>query len=219
MFNLHERNCANCGGVFSLVYTDSRGYKSILDTTYCSRSCASTSSLKINKGCITADVGRDALKQEALTFIQQKGEYCTKEEICSGTNHSSKTFAKHGLKISELNEELSFNKPKSKFQEDVGKILKENFANIEKEKRFEGLVGNTGHPLRVDFYIPEANLVVEADGSQHHDAKHPWGKWNNGTVKEYDGIKDKFFEEKGIRLVRVAYKRKITSSDILNKVS
>ncbi|MGZ7230817.1 hypothetical protein ACXWOM_10185, partial [Streptococcus pyogenes] len=80
-------------------------------------------------------------------------------------------------------------------------VLNKSFDVVEQEKTFDGLVGVKGHSLRVDFYIPEINTVVEADGSQHSDPNHPWKEWNNGTVAQYDKIKDDYFAENGIRLV------------------
>lgn len=217
MTNLNERKCTQCGKNFSLIYTDKFGYKSILKTTHCSKACAAKNN--IGKGCINLDIGKEALEQKALAFIHEKNEYCTSSEICNGINHSNKTFTKHNLLISEINKKLGFIKPKSKFQEQVGEFLKKEFTNVETEKKFDGLVGNTGHSLRVDFYIHEINTVVEADGSQHNDPKHPWKEWNNGTVTEYDEIKDKFFKEQGIALVRVPYKRNLKESDILSRLN
>lgn len=217
MTNLNERICTGCGKVFSLIYNDKHGYSYTLNTSHCSRSCASKT--KVNKGCIKPDVGKDILEQKALDYIRSKDEYCTKEEICSGVGHSSKTFSKHGLKFSDFNKELGFHKPKSKFENHVGEVLSKNFKDIEYQKKFNGLVGNTGYPLRVDFFIPAENMVVEADGSQHKDKKHPWREWNNGTVTEYDEIKDKFFKEKGIALRRIPYKKNLKESDILSRLS
>lgn len=110
-------------------------------------------------------------------------------------------------------------KPKSKFQDNVGQVLTKSFESVEQEKTFDGLVGVKGHPLRVDFYIPEINTVVEADGSQHSDPKHPWKEWSNGTVAQYDKIKDDYFAEKGIRLVRVPYKPRVKESDVLSRLA
>lgn len=218
MTKLNERNCAYCGKLYSLLYTDRRGYVSTLNTTHCSKSCAVKSSAEANKGCIKPDVGAEVLKKKAIDFISEKGEYCTKEVLCKGVGHSSKTFSKHGLKSSELNAEAGMTKPKSVFQGNVGKVLKNNFKDVEHEKTFDGLVGVKGHNLRVDFYIPEINTVVEADGSQHSDPNHPWGKWNNGTVTEYDKIKDTYFQENGIRLVRIPYKKRVKESDVLSRL-
>lgn len=217
MANLNERLCKHCGDPYSLEYIDKSGYTTILSTEYCSRSCASKA--RTNRGCITPDVGAEALKDKAMRFIQEQDSYCTKDEICTGVGHSSKTFTKHGLKISDLNAELGFIKPKSKFQDTVGSFLKGTFSEVETEKKFDGLVGTKGHPLRVDFYIPEINTVVEADGSQHSDPNHPWYEWNNGTVASYDEIKDKFFKDRGIKVVRVPYKRNLKKSDVSSRLS
>jgi hypothetical protein len=157
---------------------------------------------------------KEQLIDEAKNFINETGRYCTKPEICTGTAHSCKSFVKRGISFTELNEEAGFKKPKSVFQEKVGEFLREEFPDLVEEKTFDGLVGKTGHPLRVDFYIPEINCVVEADGSQHSDPNHPWREWNNGTVKEYDKIKDKFFRKNGIRFYRVPYKKSLKRSDI-----
>ena len=219
MTNLNEQICAHCGIVFNLMYVDKHGYSYKLNTKHCSKSCASKSNTKTNKGCIIPDIGRDAIRQKAIDYILVKNEYCTKEEICTGINHSSKTLSKHGLKISEINAELGFIKPKSKFQEQVREVLSNKFSNVETEKQFDGLVGSTGFPLRVDFYISEKNMVVEADGSQHSDPKHPWSEWNNGTVQRYDEIKNKFFKDNGIKLCRIPYKKNLKESDILSHLN
>lgn len=213
MTNTILKTCAHCGVQFDDIYVSTDGYSYNLNKTYCTMSCASKS--KTNKGCIMPDIGKDALKQEAITFMQEKNEYCTQDELCSGIKRSSKTLLKHGLKVSELNRELGYAKPKSSFQEKVGEILSSEFPNVEREKTFEGLVGTTGYPLRVDFYIPELNTVIEADGSQHKDPNHPWREFKNGTVAQYDDIKNKFFEDKGITLQRVPYKRNLKSKDVI----
>lgn len=219
MTKLNERICAHCGDTFSLLYKNKDGYVSTLNTSYCSKSCASKSSAKRNKGCIQPDIGAGALRKKAINFISEKGSYCTKEELCKGVGHSSKTFLKHGLKTSELNADVGMIKPKSKFQDNVGEVLKKNFEDIEHEKTFDGLVGVKGHSLRVDFYIPEINTVVEADGSQHSDPNHPWGEWSNGTVTEYDKIKNDYFAENGIQIVRIPYTKRVKESDVLSRLA
>lgn len=219
MANLNEKECAHCGAVFSLVYTDKQGYKSLLNTTYCSKSCASKSHLKTNKGCIIPDVGKENLSQKAIDYVSARGEYCTSQEICKGVGHSSKTFSKHKLSFTEINREAGQVKPKSAFENKVGKTLSDKFDNVEREKKFDGLVGATGHSLRVDFYIPEINTVVEADGSQHSDPKHPWKEHKNGTVADYDKIKDEYFKKESIQLVRIPYKKNLKESDVLSRLS
>lgn len=216
MSKSNERNCKHCGTLYTHKYTSKDGTPYHEQVEYCSKSCASKA--RGNVGCIKADIGSAALRDKALQFISEKNEYCSKDEICKGVGHSSKTFTKHGIRFLELNRELGFIKPKSKFQDKIENILKDSFDGVETEKSFDGLVGTKGHPLRVDFYIPEIDTIVEADGNQHSDPNHPWAKWKNGTVSEYDSIKDKFFKEKGMKVVRIPYKRSLKESDVVSRL-
>lgn len=212
MSNTENQNCAYCGKEFSQLYVGSNGYTVKVNSTHCSRSCAN----KANplKGCIIPDIGKDALKQKVIDFILKQNKYCTKEEILVEIKHSSKTLLKHGLQIKLINNELGFTKPKSIFQNIVEGYLKNIFVDVETEVEFVGLVGVTGHPLRVDFFLPEHRIAVEADGSQHKYPNHPWAKHKNGTVKEYDDIKNLFFAKNKVRLVRIPYKRNLKESDV-----
>lgn len=208
--NENERNCACCGNVFSLIYTDRFGYTSLLNTECCSKSCATKK---------TRGIDNSSLENKIRDFIRDKNEYCTRQEICNGIKHGSKTLTQNHINVPALNESVGFTKPKSKFQDKVGEFLKKSFPTLETEKKFDGLVGTTGYPLRVDFFISEINTVVEADGSQHSKPDHPWSKWNNGTVAEYDKIKNQYFEEKGIDVVRIPYKRNLKKEDILSHLN
>ena len=185
MTNLNENDaiCAHCGNTFSREYTGTQGYQYFLKTTHCSKSCA----VKASKG-----VDKDSLEKEAVTFIEARGTYCTNTEVCKGIGRSCKTFTQHGVKISELNESLGFTKPKSKFQDRVGEVLSEEFSIVETEKQFDGLVGKTGYPLRVDFFIPEKNMVVEADGLRagRYHPRSPVQRCHDGSVRRVpEGIR------------------------------
>ena len=210
MTNFVERICDHCGATYTNVYTTKSGHSYQVETKYCSKSCA-------GKAC-RPSVDAELLRTKALDFIRSKNSHCSLEELCAGLGHSSKTFYKHGLSIPELNTEAGYVKPKSKFQGSVGEVLKRNFIVVEEEKTFDGLVGVKGHPLRVDFYLPEIDAVVEADGSQHSDPKHPWKEWNNGTVAEYDKIKEEYLSDKGIKLVRIPYTKKVSEIKILSSI-
>ena len=56
--------------------------------------------------------------------------------------------------------------------------------NINRQKVFENYI--------VDFYIPSAKIIVELDGEQHYS--------EDALIK--DAQRDKFFEEKGIKVLR-----------------
>lgn len=73
MTNTTLRTCAHCNAKYSNVYTlKNSAYTYTKDTQYCSKSCASKSNIENNIGCILPDVGKDTLKKEALSFIQEK---------------------------------------------------------------------------------------------------------------------------------------------------
>ncbi len=211
----NERNCSYCGKLYSLIYTNKNGYNYKVDTVCCSKICAAKFNVSLGKGAVMPDPGAVALKEKAINFLKERGCYSSMGEICNAVGHSNKTFVKHGLKTTELNSEAGFKKPKSKFQESVESILRQKYTDVETEKSFKGLVGNTGFPLRVDFYLPEINTVVEADGSQHRDPNHQWHKFKNGTVEEYDKIKEVFFKENNVKVVRIPYKINIKNEDVL----
>lgn len=206
----YEGLCKFCGRTYTTAYTNSKGSTYSIETTFCSKRCAGKHNASQGVGTIQPDRGKSLLTQQAYDFIQTKGSYCTLVDLCQGIKVSRKLLTKHGIKVSELNHSLGFRRTGSIFQAQVGEQLSLLFSDVQTEAQFEGLVGNTGHPLRVDFYIPSANLVVEADGTQHTIDNHPWARWHNGTVQEYDEKKNTYCNQQGIKLIRVPYKRSVT---------
>lgn len=215
------RTCKNCGKEYSNMYKSTKGGKDYtLPTTFCSKSCASIFNYQNNNSIIKTLPDREDVVNEIRDFISNSGEYCTIPEITKGISRSSKSLTKLGILTTEINRELGFKKPKSKFENNVRDILEANFNKVEPQKKFDGLVGTTGHPLRCDFYIPEINTVVEADGAQHTDVNHPWSNANpNGSVSTYDEIKNNYMKENGIRLVRVPYKTIIKKDHVLSLIN
>ncbi len=66
-----------------------------------------------------------------------------------------------------------------------------------------GLKFRRQHPLGpyiADFFCPAAKLVIEVDGESHRMGNRP----------KHDGVRDKWFEEQGLRVVRFA------ATDVLN---
>ena len=216
MNNEIARTCMHCGNTYRNIYLGNDKYPYTIETKYCSRSCASKARGMI--GCIQEDRGRDALLAQAREIICKKDRYTTSDEICKGIKCSSKSLTKHRISVAELNTELGYSRKGSAFEERVADILNTKFDHIERQKTFDGLNGKTGHQLRVDFYIPEINTVVEADGSQHTNPDHPWHNFNNGTVAEYDEIKNDFFAKKDIPVIRVAYKERLKDVDVLKLI-
>lgn len=210
------RNCKFCGKEFSTTYVGKKGWAYTIDTNHCSKSCASKARGRI--GCILPDVGAEVLTSKAHSYVKRSGRYCTLTEIAKEIGHSNKTLMKHGLTAQKLNADIGYVRQTSTFQKKVEEVLRETYGEVEVEKSFDGLVGTTGYPLRVDFYIPSLGLVVEADGAQHSTEDHPWAKSAASTVRERDGIKNKYFEEHGIPIKRIPYKRTFDSNYVLSKL-
>jgi hypothetical protein len=221
MFEIVDRICEFCGKDYRNEYTtsDVYGYKYSIPTRFCSKRCSSKARNHGSNSPIKKDPGKEVIETEIRNFIVDENRYCTKDEILQVIKRSCKTIHKHEISIVELNKELGHTRVGSIFQNKVESILKEAYENVEVEKSFEGLVGNTGYPLRVDFYIPELNMVVEADGTQHSDKNHPWARFKNGSVVEYDSIKEKFLRENNISLIRIPYKKRLKSEEVLSTIS
>ena len=62
-------------------------------------------------------------------------------------------------------------------------------------------------PLPFDFYLPEINIAIEADGRQHTDITTGYFGGVEGYLnrKKKDLIKNKFCRENGIKLIRISY--------------
>lgn len=209
---IYEGICKECGKFYTPSYVNSNGCVYSMKTDFCSKKCAAAFNAQRGIGAIQVDRGRDALLEEALEFMRSKGSYCTLVELSKAINVSSKTLTKHKIRVRDLNRELNYVRKSSQFQNQVKRHLDTLFEGIECEVGFEGLVGNTGYPLRVDFYIPSLNLVIEADGAQHSNPDHIWANWATGSVQEYDLKKDTYFKINNINLVRIPYRRNVTLS-------
>jgi hypothetical protein len=166
---------------------------------FCSKSCATT----YQRGSLT----KSKIENEIIEFVTDKNRYCSKEEIQEGIKRSTKTFSKFDISIKTIQESIGFTKSKSHFEEQVYTYLKKYFTDIECEKTFEDLISPKGFNLRVDFYVEKANLIVEADGTQHHDNNNPWYSF---YYHNCDLLKNKFAEQANISIVRIPYTRKVT---------
>ena len=170
---------------------------------YCSKSCATTA----QRGGLT----RAVIEEEIVAYVSNKGKYSTLSEILKGIGRSSKTVSKFGISIKDLQTKLGIFKANSHFEAVVYSVLAKEFDNVICEVTSEDLLSPKGYPLRIDFYIPELNLFIEADGSQHTDSKHPW--YNEYNV-ECDTLKSVYCNKIGT-LLRIPYTKNATTEYIL----
>lgn len=95
----------------------------------------------------------------------------------------------------------------SLFERSVYFIIREvvgQNCTIETQKVFNDLKGVKGGAARFDFYIPDYNLVIEADGRQHYTDDDPW---RTEELVANDKLKNEYCLNNGIGLLRIRYKR------------
>jgi hypothetical protein len=113
----------------------------------------------------------------------------------------------------------SINKSISKYEDYIEKYLVNNAIKYSREQSFIDLVNpKTDMYLRVDFWIPELNTIIEYDG-EHHFIPVSYGDKNPDDLLKYtqykDSIKNSYCENNSIKLIRIPYKIK-TEQAIIN---
>lgn len=102
---------------------------------------------------------------------------------------------------------------KSRGEEKLANILTEMNINFEREKTFDGCIGNGNYRLRFDFYLPDYNTCIEFDGIQHYSPAFGWCNESRISIAfTYDKIKNQFCINSNIKLIRIPY----FDFDILN---
>lgn len=94
----------------------------------------------------------------------------------------------------------------SNIEKAVKDYLDSNGINYHWQKRFEDCRDKRKLPF--DFYLPEHNICIEVDGEQHFfgASKYIGGKvFSFEDRKKKDGIKTRYCEDNGIKLIRLRY--------------
>ena len=97
---------------------------------------------------------------------------------------------------------------KSKGEEKIEKLLKENNYDFEPEYSFDDLKFDTGKLARFDFKVDLGNkfYLIEFDGKQHFTSDGIWGGEEELVVRqEHDRIKNNYCADKNIPLIRIPY--------------
>lgn len=108
---------------------------------------------------------------------------------------------------------------RSKYEEFIHDYLSSLHIYFEEEKRFSDCRNSKGSDmLPFDFYIPEQNILIEYDGQHHFEPIKGWGGEEKFKLtQENDQIKNKYCEEKNIKLLRIPYTD--SKEDIINKIN
>lgn len=162
-------------------------------------------------------------KEETYSARKKSIEKAVREELAKADRYlptsylskalgvSQSTLGFYGIKSEELNLEYGFFRDNRFFEAQVGKALSEIFPDYEiiPQKWFPDLRSDLGTVLYFDYFVPELNLAVEADGPCHFDKKHPW---HTDKVVRRDFLKDEYCKNNGIRLIRIPFCSKVDVS-------
>ena len=96
--------------------------------------------------------------------------------------------------------------------------LKDHNIEYIPQKRFNGLVGIGGGKLSYDFYIPQYNILIEAQGIQHERAIDYFGGEKQFAIQqEHDELKRKYAKNNNFDLLEIWYYDYDRIEEILNK--
>ncbi|AUV60227.1 hypothetical protein [Lactobacillus phage Semele] len=85
----------------------------------------------------------------------------------------------------------------------VQSYLDNNEIKYEKQKRFPDCKDK--YTLPFDFYLPESNILIEYDGSQHNAPSTYFGQESYDLTHKHDIIKDDYADSMGYKLIRIPY--------------
>ncbi len=95
---------------------------------------------------------------------------------------------------------------RSGWEEQIANYVIDKYPNLEIETNNRSIIRSQdrffGH-YEIDIWIPDLKLGIEANGEQYHDHDEYNRDVRNGTENSREMYKEKFCEDKGIRLVHV----------------
>lgn len=96
----------------------------------------------------------------------------------------------------------------SKGEEKIAALLDQYKINYIRQHKFKDL--KTGERLssclKLDFYLPDKNLVIEFNGAQHYEAVDIWGGEEDFKLRQkYDQMKKDYCKKNGISFVEIPY--------------
>lgn len=222
--NVNTRNsetcvCVTCGSSFVPARKTAR---------FCSRSCSSQWVQGSGLGQ-QAVFTEEEVREKIHALARKLGRGYSLDELETHTGVTEKMLHRKSFGLTSCLAEIGFEPPSTLAVSYDGKTFGSNFemqvykairtltdVPIELHYCFDDCRGLGGLPLRFDFYLPELNLMVEADGRQHEgpDPSTPW----MDDPRTHDKIKNKYCKDKGITLVRIKYFRRVTEDAFVNRV-
>lgn len=173
------------------------------------------SRMKCCKKCIERKTTEFINKDEMIKYIHENFKdieildvYCN--EKAKTIRHKYKFKLKSGNKIKTLSFSYIYRNGInmtniSKGEIEVEKYLMALGVKYESQYTFEDL--KYKDRLRIDFYIPNFKLGIEVDGIYHVERVEAFSKTEEDfeIIKLKDSIKNKYFEDNNLRLIRLPY--------------
>jgi len=102
----------------------------------------------------------------------------------------------------------------------IENFLIENNIKFDFEKKFNNFKSQKkkGQFYRFDFYLPNFNLLIEFDGSQHFNLENNFSKHGNFNLRENDILKNNYSLKENLKLLRISYHNQKNISKILDKI-
>lgn len=159
---------------------------------------------------------KEELEALIIDYYKEHG-YVNSNTILKDLHLTYKSLKKNNLLLLDLAKKAGLNpdaKRTSMFEDEIYEIILENFPQLKIERQHRNPNCKDKLALPFDFFLPEYNLFIEADGVQHF-------RKNNGNphfddTRNHDTIKNKFCVENGFYLLRIRYKRIINKEKLVN---
>ena len=147
--------------------------------------------------------GRSKTKEELesmiLAWLKTQPAYCSAISVAAGLGIDyATTIRDKGIDIAALNMAAGHKYSNSSYCEEIvyHALLDEGFV-VKRQKTYPDC--RYKNVLRFDFWLPEYNVLVEADGAQHHQPKYPTYE----ATHMKDEIKNAYTAEHKIPLFRI----------------
>lgn len=200
-YDYPKKICINCNKVFAASDDNTNDWTKI---AFCSRDCCATwhrNHLAFREKRYSSKDIKNKAKQ-----VLSENSNATSHDIIKSIGINAGTLSKKGIRISDIRKELLLPNLKYKssiFENTIYDILQSLNFTVEREKTYKDLIYTRN--LRYDFYIPELNLLIEADGQQHYEEVDPYGCKSLILVR--DALKNEYARTNNINLLRIRYFR------------
>lgn len=145
---------------------------------------------------------KDFIERLILRLMYDTNSYVFVSDILGRCHITTYQLKKYEISIPNINAKYGLIANQSKFERSIQDYLVWRNINFESQKTFDDCLSPKGFKLRFDFYLPDYQIMIEADGTQHYDKTNNY--YSEYLIKR-DSIKDKYCESHNIKMIRIPY--------------